>query len=102
MHAWREAEPYIGLLGASQDVRGRRGRGCDEVAHGDNEERILRIRHDNGLETMYGNLAESYVSEGDHVYAGDILGLRKMDSRFILNCARMAGPSIPHPICGKW
>ncbi len=75
VHAWREAEPYIGLLGASQDVRAAAEGDVMNVAHGDNEERILRIRHDNGLETMYGNLEESYVSEGDHVYAGDILGV---------------------------
>lgn len=75
VHVWREEEPYIGLLGVSQDVRAAAEGDVMSVAHGENEERILRIRHGNGLETMYGNMKECYVSEGDHVYAGDLLGV---------------------------
>ena len=74
VHAWREAEPYVALLGVSSDVRAASGGQIMNVAHGDAEERIVRIRHDNGLETMYYNLEESYVAEGDKVFEGDIIG----------------------------
>ena len=42
------------------------------VAHGLDEERIVRIRHENGVETVYGNLAECFVQEGDSVASGQI------------------------------
>jgi hypothetical protein len=74
VHAWREAEPYIALLGVSSDVRAAADGEIMNVAHGDGEERIVRIRHGNGLETMYYNLEECYVAEGDKVFEGDIIG----------------------------
>ena len=44
------------------------------VAHGMEEERILRLRHDDGTETIYGNLQSCCVEVGDRVYAGEIIG----------------------------
>lgn len=74
VHAFSEDEPYIALLGVSSDVRVAADGEVMSVAHGDGEERVVRVRHENGLETLYGNLVECFVSEGDQVYAGDIIG----------------------------
>lgn len=72
VHAWSVMEPYIEVLGVVTDVRAVADGEVMSVAHGLDEERIVRIRHDNGLESVYGNLLECYISEGDRVYAGDI------------------------------
>ena len=74
VHAYNEAEPYIGLLGVSVDVRVAADGEVMNVAHGDGEERVVRVRHEDGLETLYGNLLECFVAEGDQVYEGDIIG----------------------------
>lgn len=93
VHVWHEAEPYIALMGASEDVRAAADGEVMNIAHGDGEERIIRIRHDNGLETMYGNLEESLVSEGDQVYEGDIIG-NTIKSQPVLFELRQDGRSI--------
>ena len=36
---------------------------------------VVVVRHSNGLETLYGHMSERSVQAGDHVEAGDTLGL---------------------------
>jgi murein DD-endopeptidase MepM/ murein hydrolase activator NlpD len=36
---------------------------------------VIVVRHANGLETLYGHLSERLVETGDHVEAGDLIGL---------------------------
>ena len=36
---------------------------------------VVVIRHDNGLETVYGNNAQNLVKVGQKVKAGDLIGL---------------------------
>ena len=43
-----------------------------EAATTAEEERILRVRHDDETESIYGNLLTCYAQEGDRVYAGDV------------------------------
>ena len=43
------------------------------LAHGPGEERILRIRHENGVETLYGNLKECFVEAGSMVESGQVI-----------------------------
>lgn len=74
IHVFNDEEPYLALLGVSTDVRVAADGEVMNIAHGDGEERVVRIRHNNGLETLYGNLLECYVTEGDQVYEGDIIG----------------------------
>ncbi len=74
VHVYNEEEPYIALLGVSTDVRVAADGEVMNIAHGDGEERVVRIRHEDGLETLYGNLQECFVQEGDQVYEGDIIG----------------------------
>ena len=35
----------------------------------------MLIRHDNGLETIYGHLSRPLVEENERIYAGEVLGL---------------------------
>jgi Flp pilus assembly pilin Flp len=36
--------------------------------------RMIVIRHENGLQTLYGHLSASYVAVGDHVARGEVIG----------------------------
>ncbi len=72
VHVWSAQEPYIEVKSVVSDVRAVADGEIMSIAHGLNEERIVRIRHDNGLESVYGNLLVCYSEEGDHVHAGDI------------------------------
>jgi len=74
VHTFSEDEPYVGLLGVSCDVHAAADGEVMNIAHGDGEERIVRVRHEDGLETIYGNLSQCYVTEGDQVYEGDVIG----------------------------
>lgn len=73
VHVWSEKEPYVLINGNTADVRAAENGEVMSIAHGLEEERILRVRHDNGTEALYGNLAECYAQEGDRVYAGDVI-----------------------------
>ena len=74
VHGWMKSEPYLLLKAETQDVRAAAEGEVMSVAHGMQEERILRLRHADGLETVYGNLMECFVEVGATVYAGDIIG----------------------------
>ena len=71
VHAWSRQEPYLELSCNTTDVRAAADGEIMSIAHGMDEERIVRIRHEGGLETLYGNLASCAHQVGDRVYAGD-------------------------------
>ena len=54
------------------DVRAAADGEVMSIAHGLDEERIVRIRHDDASEAIYGNLASCLAQVGDRVYAGDV------------------------------
>ena len=72
VHAWSQAEPYVMLETYLRDVRAARDGEVMNIAHGLNEEKIVRIRHDNHTETIYGNLKECHAEVGDQLCAGDV------------------------------
>ena len=73
VHAWSQSEPYMAFMSQVRDVRAVADGEVMSVAHGLEEERILRVRHDDATESIYGNLLNCYAQEGDRVYAGDVI-----------------------------
>ena len=73
-HAWTAEEPYLGYASQDKRVYAVAPGQVMSVYHGPEEEYILRVRHDDGLETMYYALASIFVSEGDAVSASTCLG----------------------------
>jgi murein DD-endopeptidase MepM/ murein hydrolase activator NlpD len=73
LHVWSEAEPYVTFSSAVSDVRAAADGEVMSIAHGPEEERIIRLRHTDGHETLYGNLADCFVDVGDTVEAGEII-----------------------------
>jgi hypothetical protein len=50
--------------------------GVVRIAHYDGDYgKVVVVRHNNGLETLYAHLSKLSVSEGDKVEAGDVVGL---------------------------
>lgn len=75
VHAWSATEPYMLLETTLNDVRASADGEVMSIAHGIEEERIVRIRHHDGTEAVYGNLENCYYEIGDNVYAGDVIGV---------------------------
>lgn len=73
VHAWSVQEPYLEIASAVNDVRAAASGEVMSIAHGPEEERILRLRHTDGSESLYGNLSECFVEAGDAVKAGDVI-----------------------------
>jgi len=74
VHAWSRQEPYLMIETKLNHVRAASDGEIMSVAHGLNEEKIIRLRHNDGNETLYGNLLECYIETGDRVAAGELLG----------------------------
>lgn len=73
VHAWSEAEPYVEIQAQETQIRSAERGEVMSLAHGPGEERILRIRHENGVETLYGNLKECFVEAGSMVESGQVI-----------------------------
>lgn len=74
IHEWSQVEPYVMIDTGLSDVRASSNGEIINIAHGMDEERIVRLRHDDGSETIYGNLERCFMEIGDKVSAGDIIG----------------------------
>lgn len=74
-HTWTNTEPYISYQSSDGRVYAAAAGQVMSVAHGPSEELILRVRHEDGLETLYYNLAEVRVREGDPVTDETCLGI---------------------------
>ena len=72
VHAWSRQEPYVMMESRVRDVRAAADGEIMSIAHGLDEEKIVRVRHDDETESIYGNLEQCFLQEGDRVYAGDV------------------------------
>ena len=73
-HPWTEQEPYLCYQSLDQKVYAIAPGQVMSVSNGIDAERVLRIRQDDGLETLYYELGSAAVREGDHVSADTYLG----------------------------
>ena len=74
-HVFSKDEPYIAYQSSDGKVYAAAAGQVMSIAHGPAEEMILRVRHDDGLETLYYNLREISVREGDEVTESSCLGV---------------------------
>lgn len=73
IHVWSHAEPYVEILPQDMQIRSADKGEVMSLAHGPGEERILRIRHEDGVETLYGNLKDCFVEAGSMVESGQVI-----------------------------
>lgn len=73
VHVWSASEPYVEIQTDEVQIRSADKGEVMSIAHGPGEERILRIRHENGAETLYGNLKSCFVETGSIVESGEVI-----------------------------
>ena len=93
VHAWSETEPYLGYNADNGSVYAVSAGQVMSVAHGLEEERVVRVRHENGLESLYYNLGSVSVREGDEVTAQTCLGTALAGQQALVE-VRRAGRAI--------
>ncbi len=74
IHVWNVSEPYITMKSVVNQVRCVQDGEVMSISHGNDEELIVRVRHNNNLESIYGNLQTVFVGEGEAVYQEDLIG----------------------------
>lgn len=93
VHAWSQEEPYLELKGVVSDVRAVANGEIMSIAHGLDDELIVRLRHDDRTESVYGNLVACYMDVGAYVYEGDLIA-RVLDGKPLAFELRRDGRSI--------
>lgn len=74
VHTWKETEPYMSWRTSERRVYSSGAGVVMGVYHGENEERLVQVMSDSGVNCLYGNLLEANVQTGDRVEAGEVLG----------------------------
>lgn len=74
IHVFTSNEPYISMKSAVSQVRCAQDGEVMSIAHGNDDELIVRVRHNSNLETLYGNLKTVWVTEGEALYQEDLIG----------------------------
>ncbi|MDR0396148.1 MAG: M23 family metallopeptidase [Oscillospiraceae bacterium] len=74
-HGWNESEPYLAYASETQNpVYAAASGEVAAITYLEDNEITVRLRHDDGMETVYGNLASCTVREGDLIAVGDVIG----------------------------
>lgn len=73
-HVWTEQEPWIEYRSDGKVMNA-----CEEgevmsIVRNNADKYTLRIRHENGYESVYSGISALKVSEGERIHAGDTLG----------------------------
>jgi len=96
VHAFSAEEPYVSYLPAADGKIHAAANGqVVGIAHGQEEEMILRLRHDDGFETLYYGLSDLLVHEGDTVTDQTCLGYAEAGKEVFLEVRRTGLPVDP-------
>lgn len=74
IHAWKQTEPWIEYACEAQSVVCAASGEVMSITQGTGDAYMIRIRHETGTETLYGELVNCIVREGDTLQAGQIIG----------------------------
>lgn len=91
-HAWETHAPYVSFK-AEGTVSAVADGEVMSLSHDAQDQLSLRIRHDQGLESIYYHLASTPLREGDAVRAGDAIGVLQTGHHLVLD-VRKSGLSI--------
>ena len=95
VHVYSAGEPYLGYESRDGQVYCVSDGDVMAVAHGVNEEIILRVRQDDGLEAFYYNLEKTAFSEGDRLTRGQAVGTLLAGNQAILEIRKNGRPIDP-------
>jgi len=86
VHAWMQGEPWIEYECEAQSVIAAAAGEVMAITQGEGAAYMVRVRHEDGAETLYGDLVTCIVREGDALEAGQILGA--VQDRFFFEARR--------------
>lgn len=98
LHAWSETEPYVSWRSSDRRVSASAEGVVMGVYHGNDDELLVEIRHDDGCSTVYGNLAQTALNEGDTVAAGASVGLLRDDALCVFEVLQDGRSVDPAPL----
>ena len=102
VHTWSVQEPYLEMSTTVTDVRSAGDGEVMSIAHGLDEERIIRILHTDGSEALYGNLQSAHVEVGSVVESGEIIA-SLLPNKPLAFELRVNGQSVdPIPCMSDW
>ena len=102
VHPFSAEEPYVSYLPAADGKIYAAANGqVAGVAHGQEEEMILRLRHENGYETLYYGLSDLLVREGEGVTDQTCLGYAEPGKEVFLEVRRTGLPVDPSSLLLK-
>ncbi len=87
-HAWSQESPYLSFTPENNAALAIADGEVMAIAHTADDALSLRIRHDNGLESVYYQLEEVFCREGDVVKSGDTLATIRQGQLLLLDVRR--------------
>ena len=87
VHAWETHAPYVSF-NAKGAVTAIADGEVMSFSHDSTDQLSLRIRHENGLESVYYHLSSTPLREGDLVSAGDTVGVLQAGHNLVLDVRR--------------
>ncbi len=74
VHTWKQSEPWLQYACEAQSVVAADAGEVMAITQSDDQAYMVRIRHADGMETLYGDLAACIVREGEGLQAGQVIG----------------------------
>ena len=87
VHRWETHAPYVSFDASGVVCTIAEGE-VMSLSHDSADQLSLRIRHEDGLESVYYHLASTSLSEGDYVLAGDAIGVLQEGHHLVLDVRR--------------
>ena len=87
VHLWETHAPYVSFDTAGSVLAIADGE-VMSLSHDSTDQLSLRIRHENGLESVYYHLASTPLREGDMVSSGDAVGSLQEGHNLVLDVRR--------------
>ncbi len=96
VHVWSEKEPYLGYKSPDGSTVYAVGDGqVMSLSHGMEEENIVRVRQEDGLEILYYNIATLSIQEGDEIKQGQGIGSILAEKETVIEVRRNGMPVNP-------
>ncbi|MBR6753686.1 MAG: M23 family metallopeptidase [Clostridia bacterium] len=87
VHLWETHAPYVSFNTAGSVLAIADGE-VMSLSHDSTDQLSLRIRHENGLESVYYHLASTPLREGDMVSSGEAVGCLQEGHNLVLDVRR--------------
>lgn len=97
VHPWSETAPYVSFQPETAAALAVADGEVMSISHDAAEGLCLRLRHDNGLETIYYQLSQVFCREGDIVKQGDTIATLAPDTALVMDVRRDGLPADPAP-----